>query len=139
MLDRTFLVKQTLNVLALAVALWVSWPFLASERAGAMEVAGFLCGLLGGLACLSSKEAREGLKRRASQLGQERGFPMLDALMLITSPAGALVIGVVARLLSFPAEVAFALAGPYAFGSLISIGLLVSYRDWIKVFQDGER
>ena len=94
------------------VALVMSWLFLTSERTGALEITIFLIGLFGGFVATYSHILREGWMERASRLGQEeRGFALLRFLVVVGNPIGGMLAAFVARLLSFPNEVAIALTG----------------------------
>ena len=51
------------------VALVMSWLFLTSERAGALETTSFLVGLFGGFVAFYSHTLREAWMKRVSRLG----------------------------------------------------------------------
>ncbi len=114
------------------VALVLAWVFLSSEQSGLLELTIFLIGLFGGFVAFCSHTMREALMERASRLGQERGFPLLRFLTVVGSPIGGLLAALVARLLSFPNEVAVALIWFYFLGSGVSGCFLFSFEVVVK-------
>jgi uncharacterized membrane protein YbjE (DUF340 family) len=92
-----------------------------------------LSGLFGGFVASYSHTLRETWMERATRLGQEeRGFPLLRFLTVVGTPIGGTLAAFVARLLGFPTEVALALIWFYGWGSVVSVGFLISFEVVVK-------